>query len=70
MDLLYAAHDADAILAEAPICYNCLTLPSVSRSISEYRTEVFTKCVSNFTCRDRTDYLERAREIARWTAET
>lgn len=119
MDILYAAHDADAILAEAPIYYNCmaaqmmtvinrlcctfacktyqvgpkkrvgvfltctgsepeemerhvrniLTLPSVSRSISEYRTEVFTQCVSNSTCRERTDYLERARKIARWTAE-
>lgn len=119
MDILYSAHEADAIIAEAPIYYNCmaaqmmtvinrlcctfacktyqvgpkkrvgifltctgsepeemkrhvrniLTLPSVSRSISEYRTEVFTQCVSGSACLDRPDYLERAREITRWTVE-
>ena len=40
---------------------NILTLPSVNRAISEYRTEVFTQCVSDSTCHDRPDYLERAR---------
>ena len=47
---------------------NILTLPSVSRAISEYRTEVFTQCVSDSTCHDRADYLDRAKEIARWAA--
>ena len=42
---------------------NILTLPSVSRAISEYRTEVFTQCVSDSTCRDRADYLERAERL-------
>lgn len=48
---------------------NILTLPSVSRIISEYRTEVFTRCTSDSTCHDRPDYLERVREAARWAAE-
>lgn len=48
---------------------NILTLPSVNRAISEYRTEVFTNCVSSNSCRDPADYLERARQIARWVAE-
>ena len=119
MDILRLTHEADAIIAEAPIYYNCmaaqmmtvinrlcctfacktyqigpqkrvgifltctgsepeemkrhlrniLTLPSVSRAISEYRTEVFTQCASDLTCHDRVDYLERAREVARWAAE-
>lgn len=116
MDILRLAHGMDAIIAEAPIYYNCmaaqmltvinrlcctfacktyqvgpkkrvgmfltctgsesdemkrhvkniLTLPSVSRAISEYRTEVFTGCASKSTCREREDYLERARAIGRW----
>lgn len=119
MDILRLAHDADAILAAAPVYYNCmaaqmltvinrlyctfacktyqvgpkkkvgmfltctgsepeemkrhvrniLTLPSVSRAILEYRTEVFTGCVSDSTCAEREDYLERARDIGRWAAE-
>lgn len=119
MDILGLIHDADAIIAEAPIYYNCmaaqmmtaisrlcctfacktyqigpkkrvgifltctgsepeemkrhvrniLTLPSVSRAISEYRTEVFTQCVSDSTCHDRADYLNRAKEVARWAVQ-
>lgn len=119
MDILHLAHEADAIIAEAPIYYNCmaaqmmtvinrlcctfackayqigpkkrvgifltctgsepeemkrhirniLTLPSISRVISEYRTEVFTQCVSDSTCHDRVDYLDRVREIARWAVQ-
>lgn len=119
MDILCLAHEADAIIAEAPIYYNCmaaqmmtvinrlcctfacktyhvgpkkrvgmfltctgseleemkrhvkniLTLPSVSRAISQYRTEVFTQCVSDSICHDRPDYLERARKIVRWAVE-
>lgn len=118
MGILHLAHEADAIIVEAPIYYNCmaaqmmtvinrlcctfacktyqigpkkrvgifltctgseaeemkrhvrniLTLPSVSRAISEYRTEVFTQCVSDSTCHDREDYLNWAKEIARWAA--
>ena len=116
MGILHLVHEADAIIAEAPIYYNCmaaqmitainrlcctfacktyqvgpkkrvgilltctgsepdemkrhvkniLTLPSVSRAISEYRTEVFVKCSSHSTCRGREDYLEWARDVARW----
>ena len=119
MDILRLAHEADAIIAEAPIYYNCMaaqmmtvinrlcctfacktyqvgpkkrvgilltctgsepaemkrhvknivTLPSVSRAISEYRTEVFTQCVTDTACHDRPDYLERAKAIAQWAAE-
>lgn len=119
MDILHLAHEADAIIAEAPIYYNCmaaqmmtiinrlcctfacktyqvgpkkqvgmfltctgsepeemkrhvrniLTLPSISRAVSGYRTEVFTECISDVTCSNRTDYLERARKIARWAIE-
>ena len=119
MDILCLAHEADAIIAEAPIYYNCmaaqmmtvinrlcctfacktyhvglkkrvgmfltctgsepeemkrhvkniLTLPSVSRAISQYRTEVFTQCVSDSICHDRPDYLERALKIVRWAVE-
>ncbi|HBI62667.1 MAG TPA: hypothetical protein DDY31_15915 [Lachnospiraceae bacterium] len=47
---------------------NILTLPSVIRAISEYRTEVFTQCISDSTCHEREDYLNRAKEIARWAA--
>ena len=39
---------------------------SAMQTISEYRTEVFTKCSSHSTCRGREDYLERARDVARW----
>ncbi|MDE7353709.1 MAG: flavodoxin family protein [Acetatifactor sp.] len=120
MEILHLAHEADAIIAEAPIYYNCmaaqmltvvnrlcctfacksyqigpkkkvgifltctgsdvdemnrhvsniLTLPSVSRAITEYRTEVFTKCISGSTCNDTPEYLARAKEVARWAVET
>lgn len=116
--LLALAHEADGIIAAAPIYYNCmaaqmltvidrlcctfackfyplgpkkrvgifltctgsdademkhhvnniLTLPSISRSIIDSRTEVFTGCASADTCRERDDYLERAREVTRWVA--
>ena len=119
MDILRLAHEADAIIAEVPVYYNCMaaqmmtvinrlcctfacksyqigpkkrvgifltctgseeeemkrhvrnivTLPSVSRTISEYQTEVFTGCTSDSTCHDRTDYLDRARKVARWVVE-
>lgn len=119
MDILRLAHEADAIIAEAPVYYNCmaaqmmtvinrlcctfacktyqigpkkkvgmfltctgsdveemkhhvwniLTLPSVSRMITEFGTEVFTGCIVKSTCSERTDYLERAKQIAGWAAE-
>lgn len=47
---------------------NILTLPSVSRAIEAHRTEVFTGCGSNTTCKEREDYLARAREAAHWVA--
>ncbi len=46
-----------------------LTLPSIRRSVKQFRTEVFTQCVSHTTCRDNDAYLDRARDIARWVAE-
>lgn len=45
---------------------NILTLPSISRAISEYRTEVFRGCISSSTCKESEEYLERAREIGCW----
>lgn len=48
---------------------NILTLPSVNRAISEYRTEVFTKCDSKSACRENTEYLERAEALGHWAAE-
>lgn len=48
---------------------NITSLPSVSRAISEARTEVFTGCVSDATCRDNKDYLARAAALGRWAAE-
>ena len=119
MDILHLAHEADVIIAEAPVYYNCMaaqmmtvinrlcctfacksyqigpkkrvgifltcsgsdpeemkrhvrnivTLPSVSRTISDYRTEVFTNCNSASTCQDTPEYLERAKAVARWTLE-
>lgn len=119
MDILRLAHEADAIIAEAPVYYNCmaaqmmtvinrlcctfacktyqigpkkkvgmfltctgsdveemkhhvwniLTLPSVSRTITEFRTEIFTECISKSTCSERADYLERAKQIVGWAAE-
>ena len=108
-EILQAIHEADGVIVEAPIYYNCAaaqaltvvnrlcctfacktyqigpkkrvgvmltctgsevdemkrhirnitSLPSVSRAISEARTEVFTGCVSNDTCRNSGDYLAR-----------
>lgn len=119
MDILRLAHEADGIIAEAPVYYNCmaaqmmtvinrlcctfacktyqvgpqkrigmfltctgsepeemkrhvrniLTLPSISRAVSEYQTEVFTQCVSDSACSSRPDYLERARKTAHWVIE-
>ncbi len=114
MELLKSTHEAEAIIAEAPIYYNCmaaqmmtvinrlcctfacktyqmigpkkkigifltctgsepeemkrhvkniLTLPSISRTISEYKTEVFTQCISDTTCKDRVDYLEKQKKL-------
>lgn len=48
---------------------NITSLPSVSRAISEARTEVFTGCVSDATCRDSKDYLARGAALGRWAAE-
>lgn len=119
MPVLKLAHEADAIIAEAPIYYNCmaaqmmtvinrlcctfacktyqvgpkkrvgifltctgsepeemkrhvrniLTLPSIGRAVEDYRTEVFTQCVSDNTCKENADYLERAKNIADWAIE-
>lgn len=42
---------------------NILTLPSVSRAIKEYKTEVFGQCMTNTTCQERVDYLNRVKEL-------
>lgn len=117
-EILKELHEADAIVAEAPIYYNCIaaqamavinrlcctfacknyqlgpkkkvgvmltctgseveemkrhirnitSLPSVHRAIAEERIEVFTDCVSNTTCRNTPDYLQRADRIGAWAA--
>ncbi len=46
-----------------------LTLPSLSRSITAYQTEVFTGCQEAITCQKTTAYLERAERLTRWTLE-
>lgn len=116
--ILAAAHDADAIVAEAPIYYNCMaaqmmtlinrlcctfackayplgpqkrvaflltctgsdeeemkrhvrnitTLPSIARTISDTRTEVFDHCEASTTCAETPAYLNRAKDIGRWAA--
>lgn len=118
-EILLALHEADGVIVEAPIYYNCAaaqaltvvnrlcctfacknyqlgpkkrvgvmltctgseveemkrhirnitSLPSVSRAISEARTEVFTGCVSDDTCRNSKDYLARGAALGRWAAE-
>ena len=118
-EILLAIHEADGVIAEAPIYYNCIaaqamtvvnrlcctfacktyqlgpkkrvgvmltctgseidemkrhihnitSLPSVSRAISETRTEVFTDCVSDATCKNSDVYLARAAALGRWAAE-
>ena len=44
-------------------------LPSIQRSVEAERTEVFTGCVSHDTCKNSTEYLDRASELARWVCE-
>lgn len=118
-EILAHMHEADAIVAEAPIYYNCIaaqamtainrlcctfacksyvlgpkkkigvfltctgsevdemkrhirnitTLPSVRRSISEERIEVFTHCGSHDTCRETPEYLQRAEIVGEWAAQ-
>ena len=46
-----------------------LTLPSLSRSITAYQTEVFTGWQEAITCQKTTAYLERAERLTRWTLE-
>lgn len=41
----------------------------MNRAIMEFKTEVFTNCVSSHFCRDSEEYLERARRIAQWVVE-
>lgn len=117
-EILAAIHNADGIIAEAPVYYNCmsaqaltvinrlcctfacksyklgpkkkiavfltctgsdviemkhhvdliLTLPSLSRAITAYRTEVFTNCNSDTTCLENATYLERVKTAALWVA--
>lgn len=44
-------------------------LPSIQRSVQEERTEVFTGCVRNDTCKNSVAYLDRAEAIAHWVCE-
>ena len=44
-------------------------LPSIQRSVEAERTEVFTGCGSDYTCKNSTAYLDRASAIARWVCE-
>ena len=46
-----------------------MNLPSIQRSISEYKTEVFTSCNKKDTCKNTTSYLERVNKIAQWICE-
>lgn len=116
-EVIDALHDADVIIAEAPVYYNCmaaqaltpinrlfstyaykaykigpkkrvgimltcggsspeelkahvrgiLDLPSLSRSISAYRVEVFPGCGSSSTCSESKAYMDTAAELASWS---
>ena len=46
-----------------------VTLPDVSCSVSETRTEVFTMCSTPTTCAESEEILETARDVARWVIE-
>ena len=46
-----------------------VTLPAVECSISETRTEVFTMCSAPTTCAETEEFLETARDVARWVIE-
>lgn len=46
-----------------------VTLPDVSCSVSETRTEVFTMCSTPTTCAEDEEILETARDVARWVIE-
>lgn len=48
---------------------NILTLPSVSRAISEYQTEVFRNCVQPSTCQEMAQYLKRTEQMGLWAAK-
>lgn len=48
---------------------NILILPSVNRAISQYRTEVFRKCVAPSTCRESDAYQKRAEAVGRWVVQ-
>lgn len=46
-----------------------VTLPDVSCSVSETRTEVFPMCSTPTTCAETEEFLETARDVARWVIE-
>ncbi len=48
---------------------NILTLPSLQRSISDFRTEVFTNCFSVDSCLHNEKYLQQARMLEEWVRE-
>lgn len=48
---------------------NILTLPSISRAITAYRTDVFTDCVSKTSCLEWEDYLSSARALGAWVVQ-
>lgn len=46
-----------------------LTLPSLSRAITEFQSQVFTGCTTSDTCKNTSDYLKCARRIGTWAAQ-
>lgn len=48
---------------------NILTLPSLQRSIIEFKTEVFTSCGSKVSCLHNEKYLEASSMIGEWVTE-
>ena len=46
-----------------------LNLPSIQRSVLEYKTEVFTACNTKDTCKNTELYLKRVSKIAQWICE-
>lgn len=46
-----------------------LNLESIQRSVSEYKVDIFTNCISPTTSLESEEYLKRAQEMGKWLSE-
>ena len=81
-DVLALLHEADAVIAAAPVYYNCmdaLMLTAVDRLCCTFacktyppraeKVEVFTGCGAKDTCAGSPGYLRRAAKVGAWAVE-